>query len=260
MQQTTFIYTLTDPITNKIRYVGKTNNLKARYKEHMNSGHGVGTHKRNWIDSLKKQGLKPIMEVIDEVSIDEWQFWEHWWYLNLISWGFDMVNHTSGGDGLTFGNDTSFKKGQGAKAIKAFDKSGNLIGEYDSITQASIQTGIDDSGISKALKGTQKTAGKLAWFLQEEEVNIDIINERFSKKKVINTGQFDKGSIPWNIGKKYSRKGKTVLQYDLEGNFISEYSSCHEAALAVNGSEDSISACCRGINKTSKNFKWKYKE
>ena len=43
-------------------------------------------------------------------------------------------------------------------------------------------------------------------------------------------------------------------------NEFNEYSSCHEAALAVNGSEDSISACCRGINKTSKNFKWKYKE
>ena len=28
MQQTTFIYTLTDPITNEIRYVGKTNKYK----------------------------------------------------------------------------------------------------------------------------------------------------------------------------------------------------------------------------------------
>ena len=37
MQQTTFIYTLTDPITNEVRYVGKANNLQARYIEHMNS-------------------------------------------------------------------------------------------------------------------------------------------------------------------------------------------------------------------------------
>ena len=226
----------------------------------MNSCHGIGTHKRNWIDSLKKKGLKPIIEIIDEVPIDEWQFWEHWWYLKLVSWGFNMVIHTSGGDGLTFGNITSFKKGHGAKAVKAFDKTGNLIGEYDSILQASIQTGVDDGGISKALKGIQKTAGKLAWFLQEEEVTIDMIKERFSKKKVVNSGQFSKGSIPWNVGKKYSRKGKVVLQYDLEDNFIAEYSSCHSAALAVEGNEDAISACCRGISKTSKNFKWKYKE
>lgn len=45
----TYIYTLSDPITGDIRYVGKTTNLKQRYKAHCNPSNNKHTHKYNWV-------------------------------------------------------------------------------------------------------------------------------------------------------------------------------------------------------------------
>ena len=107
-----YIYTLSDPRDGKIRYVGKTKNLKQRRHNHLNNLHGKSTHKRNWISSLKKENVLPIMEIIDEVDQSSWHFWEKFWISQLKTWGFNLVNHTEGGDGLSFGNQTSFKRGQ----------------------------------------------------------------------------------------------------------------------------------------------------
>ena len=106
-----FIYALQDPITKEVRYIGKTKNPKMRFYNHMNKRHNEKTHKRNWIESLKSKKLKPIMIIIDEVNNDSWKFWEKYWINQFIVWGFNLVNHTSGGDGLTMGNQTSFKAG-----------------------------------------------------------------------------------------------------------------------------------------------------
>jgi group I intron endonuclease len=80
-----FIYTLNDPRTNEVRYVGKTNNLRARYNTHLNDK--SKTHKNNWIKLLKSYGLKPIMEVI-EICGDDWVERERFWishYDNLTN-------------------------------------------------------------------------------------------------------------------------------------------------------------------------------
>ena len=52
---------------------------------------------------------------------------------------------------------------------------------------------------------------------------------------------------------------KTVLQYDLEGNFIKEWKSIMECGR--NGYIfTSVSKCCLGKQKTHKGYIWKYKE
>ena len=110
--ETTNIYILVDPLTGFVRYVGKANNIAQRYKAHNNKARKHTTHKLNWINSLKSKGTKPIIEVIDIVPLNEWQFWETYWISQFRSWGFDLINYTSGGDGCSFENQTSFKKGQ----------------------------------------------------------------------------------------------------------------------------------------------------
>ena len=55
MNMTTKIYTLTDPITNQVRYVGKSNNPLKRYYKHLNESlKSTKTHKNNWINKLIK--------------------------------------------------------------------------------------------------------------------------------------------------------------------------------------------------------------
>ena len=54
------------------------------------------------------------------------------------------------------------------------------------------------------------------------------------------------------------KKSKSVLQYDLEGNFIKEWQSTRECER--NGFNHSvICKCCNGKLKTYKGFIWKYK-
>ena len=69
------IYTLRDPFTNQIRYVGKTiKTLNQRWSIHISRRNK--THTNSWIKSLQNKGSNPIIELLDEVLDDEWIFWE----------------------------------------------------------------------------------------------------------------------------------------------------------------------------------------
>lgn len=59
------------------------------------------------------------------------------------------------------------------------------------------------------------------------------------------------------VGMNY--KHKPVLQYDLEGNFIAEYSGLSEASRCTKVGLSNISRCCNGISKQCKNFIFKFK-
>jgi len=94
----TYIYVLIDPRDLSIRYVGKANNPKQR----LSTGHlsdKCNCPRVSWIKSLKKLGLKPVEEIVDEVSMDEWQFWEQHYISLYKSWGFNLVNWAEGGLG-----------------------------------------------------------------------------------------------------------------------------------------------------------------
>lgn len=51
-----------------------------------------------------------------------------------------------------------------------------------------------------------------------------------------------------------------VLQFDLQMNFIQEWSSIKYAAEAVNIPDTNITRVCRGRRKTAAGFIWKYKQ
>lgn len=59
-----------------------------------------------------------------------------------------------------------------------------------------------------------------------------------------------------------SRKNnsKSILQYDLEGNFIKEYESIKIAAMEIGLSESLIGKTCRGVVKNPKKFIFKFKD
>ena len=56
------------------------------------------------------------------------------------------------------------------------------------------------------------------------------------------------------------KRSKTVLQFDLNYNFIKEYPSTHQIERELGFDQSSICGCCNGKYKTAYGFKWKYKE
>ena len=93
-----YIYTLAEPTTGEIRYVGKTNNLKTRFYNHLKASRK--NYLSSWIKSLKSKQLKPIMEVVEECEINEWEFLERYWISQFKAWGFSLTNLTEGGEGI----------------------------------------------------------------------------------------------------------------------------------------------------------------
>ena len=98
---TTKIYALINPIDKTPQYIGKSNNPIKRLAIHIHSTlnkRGKLTKKEAWIKSLYSKNLFPQLEVLDEVPITEWAFWEKHYISLYRSWGFDLKNGTDGGD------------------------------------------------------------------------------------------------------------------------------------------------------------------
>ena len=93
----TYIYTLEHPTSGEIRYVGKTINISLRLTNHLTNK--TNTHCRCWIKSLQKENQLPILRVIDEIDGKEWQWLEKYWIEQFRQWGFNLTNHTKGGEG-----------------------------------------------------------------------------------------------------------------------------------------------------------------
>lgn len=93
------IYTLIDPRTDQVRYVGVTFRGKQRFNEHMSRAvTGGKTHRDSWIRSLITLNLRPIYQIIEVGSGDGWQDAERRWIAHYRE-TCDLVNHTDGGDG-----------------------------------------------------------------------------------------------------------------------------------------------------------------
>ncbi len=84
-----YIYSLLCSITNEVRYVGKTVNMKARYYDHIyKSLTGHKSQVCKWIRSLITQGHQPIMSKIEMCPEDNWEEREKYWiskYDNLTN-------------------------------------------------------------------------------------------------------------------------------------------------------------------------------
>lgn len=57
-----------------------------------------------------------------------------------------------------------------------------------------------------------------------------------------------------------SRQSIPILQYTLNGDFIAEHKSMHEAAESINANAGHICECCLGNRKWAYGFFWRYKD
>lgn len=89
------IYGLSDPRTGAVRYVGKTNNPSLRLGTHISSRSNA--RKFDWIQSLLREGVRPVMVVLEVAAQDEGVAAEARWVTKLRSEGADLTNRTEDG-------------------------------------------------------------------------------------------------------------------------------------------------------------------
>jgi hypothetical protein len=130
------------------------------------------------------------------------------------------------------------------KWVEKIDENGNIIERYKSISEAGEVNGFNRHAFSKsnAVNGIV-TINEMLFRVEQKE------NEFIPKGK--------KGPRPDLLGK----GAKKVRQYSKEGDFIAEYPSIKDAALAINkpNATSDITNCCKGNLKTASGFIWRYK-
>lgn len=253
--KTTFIYSLSDE-TGYIRYIGKANEPRKRLNQHIKESKSseIKTYKHNWINSFLIKGVKPKIEILDEVLESEWQFWEQYWICLIKSWGFNLVNLTlggGGGEGYKHSEESKKKMSESKKDYKPSDESKMKVSEslkeyYSNNPSKSVPRIILD----KDLLYQKYIIENLSIPKLSEELGVSQ-KTIFTNLKKYN---IQKNKESWKEQLSTTPK-KVVLQYDLFGNLIKEWETLKDIKGFGN-----VSHCCRGEIKTAGGFIWRYKD
>ena len=247
-----YIYSLSDPITNEIRYVGQTNNLKIRYNQHLNKSCDeknpqYNTYKSRWIRKLLSNNLKPIISILETVNtLEESNLRENYYIEKFTNEGIKLTN-SHGGDVTEFSSETKdkmsvAKKGKKLEEIVGEDKAKELKVYYSNRITENNPNKCHDPLVREKISDTLKEYFKDKnnhWAYGKEMTNEMRNNQRLAH-----------ANNPNNIGNKTKRTEEQkekirnkilgskvqrckILQYDLEGNFIKKWNSIREICREI---------------------------
>jgi group I intron endonuclease len=268
-----YIYKLIDPRCSSVRYVGKSVQPKRRLNDHISQSKNLKYYCSNWIKSLLAEGLKPIMEIIEECTEDNWKERELFWIEEyektckltntaIGGMGGQKKGHTLGRKlteeqrakfskariGLKKAPHTEETKEKFKKArleylkknvyvpIYQYNLDGTFIKKWESNTEAADFYGVNRVSIIVACKKENLTCIGFLW------------DYEYKEKKPYEKILIDK------------RRRNKVNQYDMNGNYLNTYTTIREAAKEIGIKYQSISACLRGLSKNSGGYLWKFEE
>lgn len=273
-----YIYTLSDPSTMEIRYVGQTNEPKRRFNDHISSSinessESYDTYKARWIRKVITNNLLPIMNIVDSCrSFEESNKLERIYVENLTKDGCRLTNsHVT--DVTEFSVETrkkisSAKKGKTLEEIVGLEKSLELKEYYSERMKLNNPNKSNDTLVKEKISNTLKeyfSTPENHWAYGKKMT--DDHNEKLRQAKLNNPNNVgnrkprtdeQKEKIRKSIlGRKVQRH--KILQYDLDDNLIKEWKSLRE--IENNNStlkRNQISKCCKGEKDFYGGFIWKF--
>jgi len=274
------IYRITNINNSKI-YIGSAQNLSKRKTQHFsNLKHNRHTNKYLQNSYNKHKRGVFIFEVIQYVkNIEDLIFYEQKWidltYCYDRRFGYNLCeiadrpfigrtiseehkrklkesntgeNHYAFGGHFTEEHKNSLKEARKSqimtnnKPVLQYGLDNMFIKEWRTTLELG-KLGFDPSGISACCNNNRSKSQGFKWkFKINNEIPLIFKDTFVGKPRTYEN----------------TRK-KTIIQLDLNNNFIREHESITSAAININGLETSISRCLRGIRASYKEFKWKYK-
>ena len=203
-------------------YIGQTIEPKMRFYRHIKSL--VYKDNNYFHRALRKYGLENFIYCVLEENVlrENLNIKEQEWIEYYDSF-YDGYNLTAGGGQTIFSEESKRKMSKSRKGRDVWNK--GKTGIYSEETKRKM------SESSKGKHHTEETKRKM------------------SKSRKGRPSPF-KG--------KTSPKRKKVLKYDLNGNFIKEYTSMTEAAKENPKCGKNIGAVCQGKRRQAGGFIWKY--
>lgn len=271
-----FIYIITAP--NGAVYVGQTLCVKKRKYQYKKLAFTKQT--KLW-NNCQKYNWNPsdTFEVIDEclcgenkITLNEREIYWISYYDSYIN----GLNCTEGGSGQ-IGRIWTQEQRENQRRITIENGSGFTKG--NKIKLGSKLSEEHKSKISESNKGREGwNKGKETPQEVKEKISNAVRGEKngFYGKK--HKQESIEGIIESNLGRKHSEEtklkmsqsskrmyhphlyGKSVLQYDMDNNFIKKYSSIKEASIETGCSSSRIIDVCKGNRRHTRNFIWKYEE
>jgi hypothetical protein len=217
------IYTLSDPTTNQVKWVGQTSNPKKRLYNHL-----FDKRKdvyKNWISELMNNGLRPVMDVIDDVPKEEWAFWEMHYISLYRSWGFSLINKSTGGHGST--------------GIFGRKKSPELLKQM-SIHRIGKKR---PSWVVDKMKESGMYERKRKDMMENNPMKNPLSRKKMSQTRI-----------------RLGFRKLVVIQFDLDRKFIKRWESIKDANEVLGLSGGNISRCANGKGATAYGFIWKFEK
>lgn len=225
-----YIYTLTDPRTNEVRYIGKTvKKLENRLYEHIKDSERRSARRKSvqWIRGLIKNGFAPKIDLIDIATKDNWEEEEKFYITYFKFLGFNLLNMTEGGDGCHGRKRAEIHK----RTLSDIIKNNPEINEK---RLRKLRERLKGKPLSKELREQISKRAKGRKLKPEQKINW----ERENKKAATN-------------------RRKKIGQFDVYGNKVAEFMWVKDAAKSVKiGITGMYSALNRG--RLSKGHIWKY--
>ena len=230
-----YIYKITNKINGK-SYIGKTNNIIRRWKEHK-YGHGgtsilskaftkygIDKFEFSIIEIQKYNTIEELNRKLSELEI---------YYVGIYNTFKNGYNATIGGEGISF-----YKHSEETKRKISNSNKGKIIPKE---RLAKIRV---------AMLGKHHTSEA------KEKKRKALLNRDQKKKKKMALKNKGKHRDHEMIMRGAMKRKKPILQYDKYGNFLKEYKGATDTDYNTTAN---IIACCKGKIKSAYGYIWKYK-